>query len=101
MGEDRRRHSAEFKREAVRLLETSGRKVGEIADELKINAHMLQRWKREYDESPDNCFPGMGRRVSGAEEMDRIHKLEQELENVKMERDILKKAVVIFSKEPK
>jgi len=92
----RRNYDPTFKEEAVKLLVERGRGTGAVARELGINATMLGRWKREYLGS--RGFPGKGS-LPPAEEENR--KLLKELTDVKLERDILKKAVGIFSRGPR
>ena len=90
----RRTYTAEFKREAIRLLETSGKSAAEIERDLGIGAGCLSRWRRKHSEAGDDAFPGHGRL---APEQERIRQLERENEILRQERDILKKAVAIFS----
>ena len=94
MKEKRRTYTAEFKREAVRLLETSGKSGAQIERDLGIGAGCLSRWKRKLSEDGEHAFPGHGRLTS---EQERIRQLERENEILRQERDILKKAVAIFS----
>jgi transposase len=88
----RRKFSNEFKMEAVRLVETSGRPRLQIARELGLCGSVLDRWVQQF-----------GRRADGtqvtADEHAELIRLRRELARVSMERDILKKAVGIFSKE--
>lgn len=93
--------SKEFKEQAVLLTETSGKKVGEIANDLGIRENMLWRWKKEFREAGSRSFPGQGNRQQGTDLEEENRRLKQELLDVKMERDILKKAVAIFSKPQK
>jgi len=58
----------------------------------------LYKWVSQYGERPEEAFPGKGRQTSDAEQ---IKQLQSENQRLRMERDILKKAMVIFSKEPK
>ncbi|MCF7796978.1 MAG: transposase [Lentisphaeria bacterium] len=95
----RRQYPAEFKRESVELLLRSRKPAKEIADDLGITANMLHRWKREYLADQSTAFPGTGHLQTPEEEQ--IRALERELRSVKEERDILKKVVSIFSKDPK
>ncbi len=88
-----KKYENDFKVMIVELLE-SGRKVKEISDEYSINGGMIRRWRREY-EAKSGDF-SKKREVSQQEQ--ELKKLKKELRNVKMERDILKKAVSIFSK---
>lgn len=91
----------EFKEQAVLLTETSGKKVGEIASDLGIRENMLWRWKKELREAGSRSFPGQGIRQQGTELEEEVRRLKEELLTVTMERDILKKAVAIFSKPQK
>jgi transposase len=93
----RRRYDSEFKTEAVRLV-LSGRTVRDVASNLGISYGMLARWKREYENHTDEAFPGHG---NLRPEDERVRQLERELRDVREERDILKKALAIFSKTPK
>ena len=85
------------KREAVELVLSSGRNVPQIAAELGVSISNLRRWKREYQAQGNQAFPGQGLLPSDQEEM---RGLRRELERVNQERDILKKAVGIFSQRP-
>ena len=98
MTKRRRQYSREFKREAVELLETSGKSASQLERELGIGKGNLWRWKRKLAENGDNAFPGQGRLTPDQE---RLRKLERENEVLRQERDILKKAVAIFSSTAK
>jgi len=91
----RRKYDREFKIRAVKLLLESGKTTKEIADDLGICSGNLTRWKREYREDAENAFPGMGKLKPEDEEM---RKLKKENTDLRQERDILKKALAIFSK---
>ncbi len=97
MRETRRNYPREFKTEAVELLLSSEKKPKEIAGDLGIDAGMLHRWKREYLASKEHAFPGNGR--IGDPEDKEMQKLQKQLREMKEERDILKKALAIFSKQ--
>ena len=86
----------DFKVMLVDLLK-SGRTVKELGDEYSINSSMIRRWRREY-EAKSGDFTKK-REVSAAEL--ELKTLKKELREVQMERDILKKAVSIFSKSDK
>ena len=86
----------EFKLEAVRLLEGSGRAAAEVARELGIRRNQLYKWQAELRSKDAQAFPGRGQHPERADELTR---LKRELERVKEERDILKKAVAFFAKE--
>jgi len=88
-----KKYENDFKVMIVELLK-SGRTAKEISDEYTINAGIIRRWKREY-ESKSGDF-SKKREVSIQEQ--ELKLLKKELREVKLERDILKKAVSIFSK---
>jgi transposase-like protein len=92
----RKTFSKEFKLEAVRLLELGQKPPTEIARELGINRNQLYKWQEQIDAKGADAFPGKGRR---AEKDDKIARLERELDRVKEERDILKKAALYFARE--
>ena len=94
----RRKYDKGFKTEAVRLVIGEGRPVAAVARNLGIHENLLHKWKKQYEEDPKYAFPGKGRLKEPDEEMRRLRK---ELADVKEERDILKKALAIFSKGPK
>jgi transposase len=95
MQKTRRTYSREFKVEAVRLLETSGKSASQVERDLGIGKGNLWRWKRELAADSENAFPGQGRLTA---EQERLRQLEGENEVLRQERDILKKAVAIFSR---
>jgi len=88
-----KRYDREFKLEAVRLLEESDRPAYKIAEELGISVNTLSIWKKAIEESRGLAFPDGGL----TEDQRRIRELERELKDARMEREILKKAVAIFS----
>jgi transposase len=98
MTEKRQTYTAEFKCEAVRLVTEHGYGVGEAARNLGLNANMLQRWKRELAARENGVFPGKGRLSRDQEE---LHRLREENKRLRMERDILKKALGFVASESK
>lgn len=94
----RRRFTREFKIETVRLLTGSDQPVVRVADDLDIHPNTLYKWIHQYGENPEEAFPGKGKQTSEAEELSR---LKRENQRLRMERDILKKAMAIFSNDPK
>jgi transposase len=94
----RKDFSPEFKREAVRLLDAGQKPATDLARELGIRRNQLYKWKEELVKHAAEAFPGMGRRSAGKDEVTRLRK---ELERIKEERDILKKAAAYFAKELK
>ena len=95
MAKERRQYTKEFKLEAIQLALSQGSSVSETARHLGIGPNMLNRWVREYKADGEHSFPGHGKLKEPDEELRRLRK---ELADAKMERDILKKALAIFSK---
>lgn len=87
-------YTAEFKREAVRLAQTSGKPITHVARELGISDTSIHQWRKELGEHGPEAFPGSGHQTDLEEEN---HRLKRELERTRQERDILKKTVSIFS----
>jgi transposase len=97
MAEQRRQYTREFKLEAVRLLNESGRSKAQIARELGIHDSLLKRWKTQLEERPRaEAFPGNGN-VSAAEE--EVRRLRRENEQLRQERDFLRKTAAYFARE--
>jgi transposase len=90
-------YTAEFKREAVRLAQTNGKPITHIARELGISDTSIHQWRKDLAEHGPEAFPGSGHQTTQEEE---VRRLKRELEIVKQERDILKKALGIFSRSP-
>ena len=87
----RRQYTEEFKREAVELVKNSGKSQAQIARELGINEQNISRWKQKYEQ------------INDLDETQTVSKedykaLQAELRRVTEERDILKKALNIFSR---
>ena len=98
MVKKRRSFSREFKLEAVGLVAEGGLSAAQAARDLGISESVLSRWKKQFGEDPEQAFPGKGRMHPKDEE---LHHLRRELAIARQERDILKKAVGIFSRMPK
>lgn len=88
----RRVHDDAFRREAVRILATSGRRVEQVAQDLGVARSSLSKWKAMFKEAELMAGPH-----------DDVHKelarLRRENELLRTERDLLKKATVFFAKE--
>ncbi len=92
-----KRYDKEFKIEAVRLASETGNTQTQIQRDLGIGQGMISRWKRELNLDAEHAFPGKGNLKPQDEEM---RNLKREVEKLRRERDILKKAVAIFSEDP-
>lgn len=95
--EQRKKYDSAFKTGAVKLV-LNGQSLSEVARDLDLNRSMLARWKREYLQDQKGSFPGKGNLRPEDEE---LRELKRRLRDVTEERDILKKALAIFSKQPK
>ncbi len=91
-------YTEEFKRDAVRLVETSGKSKTQIARDLGISDSALYRWLKEYGQTPEPSANGQG--GPNLKDLEAENKrLRREVEVLRQERDILKKAISICSQE--
>jgi transposase len=88
----RRKFSAEYKREAVAMLQSPGVSASQIAAELGIGANVLGRWRRELRQEQDQAFRGNGRPRD-----EDLALLRRELARVTKERDFLREAAACFA----
>ena len=97
---NKRQHfTKEFKQEAVRLLEQGDKPISELALDLGVRRNQLYKWQETLRKNGAQAFRGPGRKP--LEQSDEVTRLRKELEQVKLERDILKKAAAYFAKELK
>ena len=97
MGKSRRKHSLEFKLEAVKQVVELGRSVSEVADGLGVNRNLLTRWKTQYAASGVVSSTPADEKQRDLESENR--RLRRELNIARQERDILKKATAYFARE--
>ncbi len=90
----RRCYDRAFKVEAVRLVIEEKRQVTEVARQLGIHPNQIHKWKLKFAEEKEFAFPGKGRLGPEQEE---LRRLRRENADLREERDILKKAMAIFS----
>jgi transposase len=98
MGRERRSYTREFKIEAARLVREGGHSLSQVARDLDVPKSVLCLWVKELTADPEQAFPGKGRLKDRDEE---LRRLQRENEGLRQEREILKKALAIFSKGPK
>jgi transposase len=96
--EGRRKYDRQFKIEAVRLVTEGGRRVADVARDLGVHVNLIYLWKKQFSEDPEEAFPGQGNLKSSDAE---VRRLQRKLTDVEEERDILKKALAIFSRKPR
>jgi transposase len=92
----RRQFTREFKVEAVKLVRERGVAVAQAARDLDVHENQLRNWIKQFDSDPRQAFPGQG--VMKAEQAE-IERLRREVQKLKAERDILKKAAAYFAKD--
>lgn len=93
----RKTYDRQFKIDAVELITKSGRSVASVARDLGVSEAQLHAWKKAALADQTQAFPGNGVRKGADAEM---YQLRRELALVKEERDILKKAMAVFSRRP-
>jgi transposase len=96
MGERRSIYDREFKLNTLKLVENSGKSIQKISDELGISPNTIHNWKKAYREGK---YDGPDTAPKFKPEEVEMRRLKKELATVKMERDILKKAIGYFAKE--
>lgn len=95
-GKKRRTYSREFKVEAVGLVTGQGYSFREAAQSLGVAESALRRWKEKLETEGEESFVGPGRLKPADEE---LRRLREENKQLRMERDILKKATAFFANE--
>lgn len=98
MENKKRQFTQGFKKEAVEYSLSSGKTAEEVARDLGISPHNLKRWRFQYRKDGELAFPGHGREILTPQE-EKIRNLQKELADTQIERDILKKALAIFTKK--
>jgi transposase len=89
-------YSKEFKAEAVALLNRPGMTVAQAARDLGVAESQLYKWRKAVNAHGTGAFPGKGNLVPQDEE---LRRLRRQVEELRMERDILKKAAAYFAKD--
>jgi transposase len=95
MPEVRRKFDKQFKLDALRLVARGDRPINAIARDLGIHPNLLYKWREQFTLDHEDAFPGKGKLKPEDEE---FRRLRRELEVVTEERDILKKALAVFSR---
>ena len=96
MTRTRGQYTREFKLEAIRLDETSGKSVRQIEIDLGITAGLLNKWRAQHHPNGQPAFVGSGHQTELEAE---LRRLKRENDILRQERDILKKAIQVFSRD--
>ncbi|MCB0525912.1 MAG: transposase [Saprospiraceae bacterium] len=96
MSKIRRNFTKEQKLEIVSQSLEEGVSIEDLAEQYKIHANSVYKWRREYLRNEGASFPGHGNKVMSAEEQE-IARLKKQLKEAELEKEILKKALGIFS----
>lgn len=97
MSKEQKTYTKEFKLEAVQLVQSSQKSQAQIARDLGVADSTLSTWRKQLEEHGHDAFPGSGHQLPLEEEN---RHLKREVELLRQERDILKKAIGIFSHVP-
>ena len=96
----KRRFTREYKEEALRVWAANGGRSKETGEQLGITPNYLPKWQRELQRDGRSHSASVGQPVAGSEAAE-IIRLRREVERLRMERDILKKAAIIFGEARK
>jgi transposase len=94
----KKRYSAEFKREAARLMIIDGVSASEVAEKLGVNISLVYRWKQEQLQEQNAVQPG-GPALSAGEMAAELEELRKRLAKAERINEILKKTVSYFAKD--
>jgi transposase len=93
----KRKFDKDFKLQAVKMVLEEHLPVNEVARRLNVSESLIHYWKQAYKKDGQDSFPGKGHQSN---EIDEVRQLKKRLADAEEERDILKKALAIFSKTP-
>lgn len=99
MSKIRRRFTKEFKLELIKRSLEDNVRLRDLSEEYGIHLNTISRWRRQWlKDGEAKSFPGNGKENLSEEEKE-IRKLRKQLHEAELERDILKKAIHVFSKK--
>jgi transposase len=89
----RKHYTVEYKTDVVRMIEERQSRIADVAKDMGVSIDLLYAWKRQYGKAREKADPG--------EATAEIRRLQKRLTEIEEERDILKKAMAIFTQKPK
>lgn len=94
----KKQYTREYKVDVLEMLRTSGKRKAELERDLGLYPGQIKTWQNALARDGQQAFPGTGHQTDQEAE---VRRLRSELDIVRQERDILKKAVAIFTHPPK
>jgi transposase len=95
MGKSRKKYTEEFKRDAVRMMRSRGtRTIAQVADDLGVAPNLLHRWASKAERDAVSK-----RNVEGETLEQEVRRLRKEVESLRLDKAILKKAAAFFAKD--
>lgn len=95
--EPKRSFNREYKQEVLELARTSGKSRAQLERELGLTSGQIRTWEKAVEQHQEQAFPGTGHQTETEAE---LRRLRRENEILRQERDILKKAMVVFARPP-
>ena len=89
MGLSRRQFTKEFKIAALRRLD-AGVSIAAVARSCEVNPNLLHRWRKDFQQSPEHAFPGLGKKRA---DENRVAELERKIGQQALEIDFLKRCL--------
>ena len=96
MSKIRRKFTKEQKLEIVNMSLEDNQSVREVAERFAVSPNVIYNWRRQFDQYADNAFPGHGKML-GTDQEKELATLRKKVRELELEKEILKKAMAIFS----
>ena len=100
MKKPRKQYTKEQKLEIINLSYEPGQGISSLSERFNISTNTIYNWRNQFKKHKTNAFPGNGNKIMSQSERE-MERLKKQLREVQLERDILKKAIGIFSKTDK
>ena len=95
----RRKHTKEFKRQAVAMMEDPDTSNEQLARQLGVDISLLYKWRNALKANGSDAFPGKGNQTHLTDEDGELARLRREVAQLRKERDFLRSAAAYFAKE--